>query len=226
MVTVLRHFANDAIIFDMDGVLIDSEPLWQLARIAFLSKRNKTEVAYTIASQTVGMGMRDEILLLKQQYGITGETEKLMDEYRHDFYDLALTKRKLLWMVGAKQLVEQLAALKPLAIATGGHTSEMVKKMLGQVGLVQCFRVIVSSDSVIKGKPSPDVYFETAKQLEVKPVKCIVIEDAVNGVIAAKQAGMIVFGINEDEGVRKKLSRSGAEKVFKRLDRIKKEYFI
>lgn len=222
---IIIHYPSDAIIFDMDGVLIDSEPLWQLAREEFLSRHNKAEVASEIQETAVGMGMRDEVILLQTKYAINGETGQLMREYRELFYTLALENKKLQWMAGVNELVKTLSSLKPIAIATGGHTRDMVIKMLNLVSIASYFTVIVSSDDVSKGKPAPDVYLETARKLGVSQKRCIVVEDAVNGVIAAKRAGMIVFGVNKDNALRKKLTNAGAQKVFKSLDRIRKEYF-
>ena len=92
------------------------------------------------------------------------------------------------------QVVEQYRGKLPMAVATGGGR-EIVRSTLTHIGLVEAFEHIVSADDVPNGKPAPDIFIESARRIGVKPQHCIVFEDADNGIIAAKAAGMEVIDI-------------------------------
>jgi HAD superfamily hydrolase (TIGR01509 family) len=92
---------------------------------------------------------------------------------------------------GAIDAVRRIAAQQPVAVASSAHRA-VIDAALAATGLQDVFGVVVSSDDVPHGKPAPDVYLETARRLAVAPTKCLVVEDSLNGVRAAKAAGMTV----------------------------------
>lgn len=201
-----------AVIFDLDGLLIASEDLWQKTDTEFLRRRDIIYDPKT-RSKIRGTGQREAIEIYKKEFGIKGEVKNLIDERRNIFYSLAKAKLNLLPGVG--RLIEELH-LKDyiLAVATGGHTKEKIKEILNQFGLSNYFSLLISSDEVKHGKPAPDVYLATATRLGVQPLNCLVLEDAVNGVLAAKAAGMKVFGVNKDLEIRRQLKEAGADRIF------------
>lgn len=207
-----------AVIFDLDGLLIDSEGLWQKTDIEFLQKRG---VVYNKRTRNKirGTGQREAIEIYKKEFMIEGDIKNLISERRGIFY--SLVKGKLSLLPGAEKFIKELHSKGYLlAVATGGHTKERIEGILRQFGLNRYFSLLVSSDEVERGKPAPDVYFATAIRLGVKPLNCLVLEDAVNGVLAAKNAGMKVFGINKDLQIRTKLKEAGADKIFLSLEEI------
>ena len=207
-----------AIIFDLDGLLIDSEPAWDKSYIVFLKKHNIVDKP-EISEKMTGMGLKDAIGMMVGELGLRGDVDELTEDYRQLFYDVFLKEKHVL-MESAGDLVQKLNGKFKLAVATGGHTGEKCSQILKNIGIDKFFRVIVSSDDVNKGKPAPDVYLETARQIGVQPLNCLVLEDAVNGVVAAKAAGMIVFGVNADERMRSDLEKAGADEVYRSLKEV------
>ncbi|MDP3941837.1 MAG: HAD family phosphatase [bacterium] len=204
-----------AVIFDLDGLLIDSEPSWDRGDKKFLEKHG---IGYTKELRTtiLGMGLADGIELFKRECGLQGVTKELMVERRSFFLAEFLKDPRL--MDGAKDVVETAKRRGfALAIATGGNTVEKVYEILRRLGLDNSFSVVISSDEVEKGKPAPDVFLLTAKRLEVLPAECIVFEDAPNGVIAAKAAGMFAVGVNREESLKQRLKEVGADLVLSDL---------
>lgn len=206
-----------AVIFDFDGLLIDSESIWDKTDKTLLGERN---ILYSMETREKirGLGQKESIELFKKELGLSGETKKLIEERRRIFYKLALTNLRLL--DGAEEFVKNLSQNFVLAIATGGHKKEKVLEILSRLNLADYFSTIVSSDEVSNGKPHPDIFIYTAEKLGVLASQCLVLEDAVNGVLAGKRAGMTVFGVNKDEKIREKLKETGADKVFSSLNEV------
>lgn len=206
-----------AAIFDLDGLLIDSEPLWEKIAEIFLKKRNLVDTLPI--SETRGRGVREIIALWKEKIGLVGENNKLMQEYRNFFYSQA--KNELELMPGAETLLVHLHKLGiPLAVASAGHQRDKIIEMLDDIGLSNYFDIIVSSDDVKIGKPAPDTYLETARQLNIAPQHCLAFEDSINGVKSGVSAGMEVYGINSDAKFRDQLKKAGASEVYASLEEI------
>ncbi len=205
-----------ALIFDFDGLLFDTEPVWDKTHFKFLKLKNFLDVE---VGDTTGIGLRDFIEIL-QSKGLPGETSKLLSEYREIFYEILKNSRDLL-MPGAFEILEK-AREKGLIIAlnSGGHTELKLREMLGEEKILDYFSVIVSSDNVTKGKPAPDVYLETLRKLNLLPNVCLAFEDSVNGVKSAIGAGITVWGINPDSKWRSDLIKAGAQKVYASLSEV------
>ena len=212
------NFPIKAVIFDLDGLLIDSEPIWHHAYEIFL-KNHEVSDNPKVYERMIGRGLRENMVIARDELGVKGDIKGLLGQIRRIFYDLLSSKKNIL-MKCAGELLSMLNSYK-LAVATGGHTKEKCSQILKNVGIFDYFNVIVSSDDVREGKPAPDVYLETARQLEVEPLKCLVFEDAVNGVVSARAAGMRVFGVNPDEKLRTELKKAGADEVFSSLAEVK-----
>lgn len=187
------------VIFDVDGLLINSEPLWQLTRDEFFKKRG---LVYdkSVDPKVIGRGIPDIMQFWKEYFGISGDVLELTKEYRALFYELALLSQKLRLMMGAEELVKKLFDDgKILAIATGGHTKEKMKDVLKAFDLEKYFSHIVSSDEIAKGKPEPDIFLHTIALLHLPGEKCVILEDAANGVDAAKRAGIPVIAVQKQQ---------------------------
>ncbi len=182
-----------AVILDMDGLLLDSEPAWYEANIQLLKKRGH-EYTKELSKQIIGTGHKEAVQLFKDKFNLPEDLETLAAERKSLMYETLFQDIQL--FPGAKQLIYLLAKNKyKLAIATGGHTKEKVKEILNIFSLDTFFPVIVSSDEVAHGKPAPDIFLEAAKRLGIAPTYCLVLEDASIGVIAGNAAGMKVVAV-------------------------------
>jgi HAD superfamily hydrolase (TIGR01509 family) len=206
------------VIFDMDGLLIDSEQYWYQTTETFFTKYNKP-FHQSVHMQIRGKSMHDIIAYFKREYGFVGDTEELIAERKRMLYELLLHKVQL--MDGASALIQALHHRGiPLAIATAAHKREMAEQMLTKMGVRSLFSVILCGEDVKKNKPAPDIYLQTAKLLHVDPKVCLVLEDTATGVVAGKSAGMTVFGVNSDEAFHEGLKNAGADKILKSLSEI------
>jgi len=181
----------EAIVFDLDGLLLDSEQVWGEVREQLVKERGGR---WREQAQTEMMGMssvewsrymHDELGLSEPPEEISGEVVRRLEErYR----------RELPLIEGAKEAVERLAARWPLGLASSSNR-ELIDLVLELSGLAPFFRVTVSSEEVPRGKPAPDVYLEAARGLGVPPDRCAAVEDSRNGIRSAKAAGMKVIAI-------------------------------
>jgi len=201
-----------AVIFDLDGLLIDSEPIWDQAYYNMLEKKGLKD---QIVKDTSGMGLKEFIEIWKK-YGLVGDTDELLKEYRKTFYEI-LMEKDIPVMDGVNELLIKLEGHYQLAVATGGHTKEKCSQILKNLRIDGYFDVVVSSDDVKEGKPAPDVYIYTAEKLGVEPVKCLVLEDSVNGVISAQRAGMTVYAVNSNPPMRHALEKQHPDEILSTL---------
>jgi HAD superfamily hydrolase (TIGR01509 family) len=207
-----------AVIFDVDGLLIDSEPYWRQTTKAFFAKYNKP-FHENVHRHIMGMGLREIIEYFKHEHGFIGETEALVKERIEMLYELLL--KDVVLMEGVEELIRKLHKKgMPLAIATSAHIKEKTQLMLGKFGLEEMFTVFVSGEDVHKAKPAPDIYLKTADLLAVNPKDCLVLEDAPKGVQAGKAAGMYVIGVNKDERIFNELKEAGADSVCHSLEEV------
>ena len=182
--------AIQALIFDMDGLLVDSEPLTHLALVALLGQHDCVINWDDSELNTRIMGRRiPEILaILDEICGITAPAEELNENLEALRVDTL--RGRLQSCPGAKELLDFAAeaGLRP-ALATSGRRS-YVDAVLAETRFTGRFAVEVTGENVIRGKPDPETYLLAASRLGVLPERCVVLEDAPNGVAAAVAAGM------------------------------------
>jgi HAD superfamily hydrolase (TIGR01509 family) len=182
----------DAVIFDCDGTLVHSMPLHFEAWCEALSLHGaanifKEDVFYAMG----GRPTKDIVVEINDEYGLKLDPEKVAFSKREAFL------RKL----GQLELIDEVAAFAeslrgklPMAIATGG-TRLVIEKTLQAVGVSDLFEEVVTADDVATGKPAPDIFLKAAQMLGVNPERCLVLEDAPAGVMAAQLAGMTVIAV-------------------------------
>lgn len=181
-----------ALIFDMDGLLVNSEPLAARAMADFLAcygHQPRPEVAESL----LGRRLPEAIAIVREAYGLTPSVDELTRVYGE--MRLAALQGSVQPMPGAREIIalgRQLGLR--LALATSG-TREHVDVSLGETGLAAQFDVEVTGDDVRRGKPAPDLFLLAAQKLGVPPANCVVLEDAPLGVEAAKAAGMRVIAV-------------------------------
>lgn len=206
-----------AVIFDLDGLLIDSEPYWEKAdTIIIKSFGHKYNKNSPLRDKMRGRGTRECSQFFIKYFKLNETVENFMRK-RWDI-GYPLLEKGLVSLPGSISLIKKLAKYNlPLALATGGHTEEKAWQFLKKLGIHKFFSIIVSGLNIKKGKPDPEIYLLTAKKLKVNPTNCLVLEDAVNGITAAKAAGMLAFGVNKNKVIRSELKKAGADKVFRDL---------
>jgi len=181
-----------AVIFDMDGVIVDSEPRHERAFHAVLE-----EIGYAGKHSlrfTDYVGRTDHVLWedFVKAYQPPHTLEELLTMKRQKVVEIIREERPL--FDGLPQLVEQLAAKVPLALASGSERP-IVEEVLSLGGLRQWFQVTVSGSEITNGKPEPDIFLKTARLLGMDAADCVVVEDSRPGVAAARAAGMRVVAI-------------------------------
>lgn len=212
------HSGIKAIIFDFDGLIINSEPSWQKADTEFLAQRG-VQYDRKTREQVRGMGTKEIIEIFKKKYRLEGSVEDLTEERMSLAYKIVLAE--LSGMEGVEALIKSLHRDGfVLALATAGNIRDRAEAILAKLHIRQYFSLIQGNDSVKRGKPNPDIYIMTAQTLAIEPSECLVLEDAPNGVLSGKAAGMTVYGVNKDAAIRKKLKEAGADKIFASLENI------
>jgi HAD superfamily hydrolase (TIGR01509 family) len=185
----------DAVIFDMDGVLVDSEAVWDDVRKRFVEEKGGT---WRDGAQRDMMGMSsvEWSRYVRDRLGVDMTLEDISLEVADRVAD---TYRKNLPLLpGAVEAVRSLSAEWPLGLASSSNR-HVIDLVLELAGIDDAFRVTVSSEEVGAGKPAPDVYLETARRLEADRAACVAIEDSTNGIRSAHAAGMAVIAVpNQD----------------------------
>ena len=178
----------DAIIFDMDGLLVDSEPLWRIAEVEILSAVG-VPITEEDAVQTTGLRTDEVVELWYARYPWPDPPQKQI-EARIITRLIELTRERGRIMPGVHETLQAVAgAGYPLAIASSS-SSEIIAAVLDTLGIAPYFQVAQSAEHEPYGKPHPGVYIEAARRLYVAPWRCLAFEDSPNGVIAAKAARM------------------------------------
>ena len=178
-----------AVIFDLDGVLVDTGIWWDEVRQAFAAAHGRSWTVEDRA-QVMGANSRQWSRTMRERLNLDGSAEEIERDVVGAMVSRWRTDPSPL-IAGADDVVRRLAAEYPLAVASSAHR-DVIDASLAFTALRSFFRVVVSSDEVAHGKPAPDVYLEAARRLDVQPGQCIVVEDSLNGVLSGRAAGMTV----------------------------------
>jgi len=182
-----------AAVFDLDGLLIDSEPLWQIAEVEVLNSLGVPLTA-EMCHQTVGLRIDEAIAYWFERYPWTGPGVNEVADIVVDQM-LRLIRDHARAMPGAWELVEFLDGIKvPIAVATSSR-SILAEAAIRSLGLRDMVQSLHSAQDLEHGKPHPGVYLNAASHLGVDPVHCVAFEDSINGVISAKAARMYCVAV-------------------------------
>jgi HAD superfamily hydrolase (TIGR01509 family) len=181
----------DAVIFDLDGVLVDTEHVWDDARRELARERGRPWPE-DASRAMMGMSSLEWSRYMHEVVGLPEPPEEISAEVVRRLQDIY--RRELPLFDGAVSAVERLAKHWPLGLASSSNR-ELIDLVLELAGLAEYFRATVSSEEVPRGKPAPDVYLETARRLAADPKRCAAVEDSENGIRSAKAAGMRVLAI-------------------------------
>lgn len=185
----------DALLFDLDGTLVDTMPLHYRAYAQVFQERGLA-LAERDYLGAVGAPARHAIPLMLRAAGATGHTEEDVAAIHRlkkgAFADILHTTRPT--ALPASRLIEPLAGSKKLAVVSSGN-SDGVRAIIASMGWSEIFDVVISGDDVVKGKPDPEPYLLAAARLGVVPARCLVLEDAQAGLESGRAAGMSVLDV-------------------------------
>jgi len=188
---ILPAVSVAAVVLDLDGVLIDSEQVWDAVRRDFVA-RSGGRWTETATRDMQGMSSLEWSRYVRDELGVAQEPEAINDGVVRGM--AAAYERELPLLPGAAEAVVRLADRWPLALASSSNRA-LIDVVLDRMGVAGRFGATVSSEEVPRGKPAPDVYLEAARRLGVDPEGCVAVEDSSNGLRSAHAAGMRVVAV-------------------------------
>jgi HAD superfamily hydrolase (TIGR01509 family) len=204
----------DAVVFDLDGILVQSEELWDAARRE-LAEEHGIEWPDDATDAMMGMSSKEWSRYMHDEVGVPDPPEEINrtvlewveKRYRED----------LPWIDGAREAVRRIGERFPLGIATSSNR-EIIDIVVEVGGFEDLLKVTVSSEEVDRGKPAPDVYLEATRRMGVDPERTAAVEDSTNGLLAAKAAGMRVIAIPNDAHPPAEKGLAAADVVLDSID--------
>ncbi|MEV0330918.1 HAD family phosphatase [Micromonospora echinospora] len=182
---------TDAVIFDLDGVIVDSEPVWEEVRRAYVAAHGGTWQPDT-QRRLMGMSTGEWSRHLSDDLGVDRTAEQVAAEVVEEMARRYAERVPLI--DGADDVARRLAGRWPLGLASSSPT-RLIAAALAATGLTDTFGATLSTEETAHGKPAPDVYLAVAARLGVEPARCVAVEDSSNGVRSAAAAGMRVVAV-------------------------------
>jgi len=207
--------APAAVVFDMDGVLVDSERAWRQTEDEYL-ERIAPEYSKAHQGEVIGIRLEDLHRLMQAKFGAVVSWEAFAQRYHELGQQIYLQEASLI--PGVKQTLE---ILKRRAIAMGLASSSphiWIDLALDRFGLRPYFRALLSGEDVAHGKPAPDIYLAAVKALDKRPQTCWAVEDADVGIQSAKAAGLFVVGFRNGHNDEQRLE--GADRIIEALSEL------
>ena len=184
----------EAVLFDLDGSLVDSMWIWKDIDIEYLGKFG-INLPEGLQHEIEGMSFSETAVYFKKRFQIPDEIEAMKAEWNRMAWDKYTHEVPL--KEGAKEFLDYCRAKGiKLGIATS-NSRELVENVIHVLGLDDYFTCIVTGCDVERGKPAPDVYLEAARRCKIMPERCLVFEDIVPGILAGKAAGMKVCAVED-----------------------------
>jgi beta-phosphoglucomutase-like phosphatase (HAD superfamily) len=205
-----------AVVFDMDGVLIESVEVWDSVREAYVRERGGRYDA-EVQRAMMGMSSTEWSQYLHDVAGIPDAPAAINDEIVRRMLDAYRAHLPL--VDGAVDAVERLARVYPLGLASSSNRS-LIDAVLDVAGVASLFAATVSSEEVARGKPAPDVYLEAARRLGVDATRCAAVEDSHGGIRSANAAGMRVIAFPNPTYPPDEESLAQADVVIRSLDEL------
>jgi HAD superfamily hydrolase (TIGR01509 family) len=212
----------EAVVFDLDGVLLQSEEVWDAVREHYVRERGGRYDG-EVQRAMMGMSAPEWSRFLHEEAGVPDALDEINSEVVRRM--LEAYRRELPLLPGAVAAVRRAAAAFPLALASSSNR-EVFEEVLELAGLTDCFRATVSSEEVEHGKPAPDVYLEAARRLGVAAEACTAVEDSRAGIRSAKAAGMRVVAIPNAAYPPDEETLGAADAVVRSLDELTVEVLL
>lgn len=204
-----------AVIFDMDGVIIDSEPLWEKSTKTYFEKIGKTfptdeSFGKFIDINFRGRRQKEVVAILKKKFKIKESFEDIMDLRIKILFDVFDKELKL--MPGVLKLIKKFKGNDIPMVVASSSPPRVINYAMRKFELRKYFKKIISGDTAKRSKPAPDIFIKAAKEfINIKPEEILVIEDSYSGIVAAKRAKMKCLAIHHNYA---------AKKYFKKADMI------
>ena len=189
-----------AVLFDMDGVLLDSETLHMEAAREVLSPYG-VEIPEDMREEFMGLSELEYWVRVRENFPELPSPE-VLSEKKHDAFWEVIKRSRLTPFEGARETISWLKELGLKLAVVSSTPRKQVEYMLRKLNLRSFFDVVVGGDEVNEGKPSPQSYLLAARRLSVKPAECIVVEDSKNGILAGKRASMYVVAFRPPKKAR------------------------
>lgn len=207
----------NTVIFDMDGVLINSEPVHQRHEREMYEELG-LELSFEEQQSFVGMSAMDSWRFVIEKYNLSKTPEELLFRGRGKYLKVLEETDEVKMMDGARELITRLENGGYHLLLASSATSPTISAVLKKFDLVKTFPLFIGGDMVHNSKPNPDIFLNIAELARVEPSSCVVIEDAEHGVTAANNAGMMSIGFQNHHSGNQKLTHANV--VVDDLDQI------
>ncbi|MFB9854687.1 HAD family hydrolase [Micromonospora andamanensis] len=181
----------DGVVFDLDGVIVDSEPVWEEVRRAYVAEHGG-EWQDDTQRRLMGMSTGEWARYLSDELGVRRTADQVAAEVVEEMARRYAARVPVI--DGAVDVVRRLAARWPLGLASSSPT-RLIAAALAATDLTDAFRSTLSTEETERGKPAPDVYLSVARRLGLDPTRCVAVEDSSNGIRSAAAAGMAVVAV-------------------------------
>ena len=208
-----------AVVFDLDGVLIDSEPVWEQVRREYVAEHGGRWRPDS-QQRLMGMSTPEWSSYLATELGVDAPPSRIAHEVVEEVGRRYETDLPL--MPGAVEAVQRLASRWPLGLASSA-ARPLIDRVLAATGMTSLFKVTVSTEEVRRGKPAPDVYLTVAERLAVAPAQTVAVEDSSNGLRSASAAGMVVVAVPHPRYPPAPDALARADLVLRSLDDLRPE---
>lgn len=183
-----------AVIFDLDGSLVDSMWIWKQIDIDYLGRFGHS-LPDTLQEELEGKSFRETAIYIKERFQIEDTIEKMMDDWNKMAWDKYMLEVPL--KDGADRFLAECRKRGILLGIASSNSRELVENVLSALNIRDYFSFIMTGSEAERGKPAPDIYLEVAKKLNVNPKDCLVFEDIPAGIMAGKGAGMTVYAVDD-----------------------------
>ncbi|MDK2946648.1 HAD family hydrolase [Geotoga petraea] len=197
----------EAVIFDMDGVIINSEPLHYEANQQLFDKLGFS-VPMNEYSNYIGISTEKMWEDLRDKYDLNENLDTLTDKHRKHTHDFIRKNMNGNEIPGIRKILEELKDKNIKTAVASSSSKDLIETVIKGFDLCQYFDILVSGEEVEKGKPNPDIFIYAAKKLKVNIKNCLVIEDSTNGIKAAKKAGAKCIGFNNPDSHGQDLTKA------------------
>ena len=185
----------EAVIFDLDGSLVDSMWMWKAIDIEYLAGHG-IEAPKTLQKDIGGRSFVETARYFKDRFNLTDSIEKIGDDWNRMAWDKYTNEVPL--KEGVSEFLDRCMQNGIRLGIASSNSTELINQVLSSHGIKDKFQSVKSGTQVVKGKPAPDIYLTVADELRAEPSRCLVFEDLVDGIKAAKNAGMTVVAVSDD----------------------------
>lgn len=197
------------VIFDMDGVLIDSEPMHYLVLTKYLKEVLNIEITREQYNGFIGSTNTHILTFLKESHNLKREVPDMVQEYDQAIEAFFLASKETITPIdGVDVLISQLYKENLKLAVASSSAKNRIDMVIGTFGMDKYFSAKISGQQVSRSKPAPDIFLLAAATLKIAPEECVVVEDSKNGVAAAKAAGMKCIGYYNPNSGNQDISRS------------------